>query len=88
MSVRMRITHGKTGSRRAHHKLVAPRLSKCSNCSAMHMRHRACLACGQYRGKMVIDTSVRDAKARIRRTRKEKALGISGSTSGEKEATK
>jgi large subunit ribosomal protein L32 len=84
MSVRMRITRGKTGSRRAHHKLVAPRLSKCGNCSAMHMRHRACLACGQYRGTMVIDTVARDAKARLRRIRKEKALGTPGSTSGEK----
>jgi large subunit ribosomal protein L32 len=85
MSVRMRITHGKTGSRRSHHKLEPPRLSRCGNCSAMHKRHNACLACGQYRGKMIIDTVARDARTAKRRIRKEKALGIAGP---KEEATK
>ncbi len=55
MSVRMRVTKGHTGNRRSHHKIKLPRLSKCSNCGAYHIRHRVCPECGYYRGKQVID---------------------------------
>jgi len=41
---------------------MAPRLSKCGNCGALHRRHTACAACGQYRGKSVVDTAARMAK--------------------------
>ncbi|MBL4694442.1 50S ribosomal protein L32 [Candidatus Gracilibacteria bacterium] len=30
-------------------------LSKCSNCGEMHRSHHVCNACGQYRGRQVID---------------------------------
>ncbi len=55
MSVRMRHTRAHTGNRRSHHALTAPRLSKCANCGAAHLRHRACEKCGTYRGRTVID---------------------------------
>ena len=55
MSSRMRETKGHTNNRRAHYKVKAPRLSKCSNCGAYHLRHRMCPECGHYRGKMVLD---------------------------------
>ena len=55
MSSRMRVTRGHTGRRRAHHHIKEPRLSECSNCGALHIRHRACRDCGFYRGKMVVD---------------------------------
>ena len=55
MSSRMRVTRGHTGRRRAHHHIKEPRLSECSNCGAMHLRHRACIDCGFYRGKMIVD---------------------------------
>lgn len=50
MSSRMRVTKGHTGNRRSHHALVAPRLSKCSNCGDYHQRHRICKECGFYKG--------------------------------------
>ena len=55
MVVHMRHTRGHTGNRRSHHALSEPRVSKCADCGAPHMRHRACASCGKYRGKVVTD---------------------------------
>lgn len=55
MSVRMRHTRAHTGNRRSHHGLNSPRLSKCPNCSAEHLRHRMCTNCGTYKGKQLVD---------------------------------
>ncbi len=52
---RMRATRAHRDNRRSHHALDAARLSKCSNCGAMHLRHSMCAKCGYYRGKMIID---------------------------------
>lgn len=49
----MRKTPGQTGHRRSHHGLEEPRLSKGDG--VYHMRHRASLQTGQYRGRQVID---------------------------------
>lgn len=54
MSSRMRVTKGHSRNRRAHHSIDAPRLSACSNCGAYHLRHRACQACGFYKGSPVL----------------------------------
>ena len=35
-------------------KISAPAFSKCPNCGAFCMPHRACKACGQYNGRTVI----------------------------------
>ncbi len=35
-------------------KLVAPALVKCSQCGAFKLPHRACKACGFYRGRQVV----------------------------------
>lgn len=56
MVVRMRHTRAHTGNRRSHHALTGPRLSVCANCQANHLRHHMCATCGQYRGKMMVDT--------------------------------
>jgi large subunit ribosomal protein L32 len=55
MTVRMRHTSGHTGNRRSHHGLKEPRLSVCPDCKALTARHSACLSCGRYRGRVVID---------------------------------
>lgn len=59
MSIRMRQTHSKTRKRRSHHGLKEPRLSKCPNCGAYHVRHRMCENCGQYRGRVVVDMTAK-----------------------------
>lgn len=41
--------------RRANWKLTAPNLAKCSKCGELVMPHRACKACGTYKGKAVIE---------------------------------
>lgn len=52
---RMRSTRGKTGSRRAHHGLTAPRLSRDTKTESTHLRHHVDLATGMYRGKQVFE---------------------------------
>ncbi|MBC7958446.1 MAG: 50S ribosomal protein L32 [Vallitaleaceae bacterium] len=41
--------------RRANWKLVAPNVIKCTKCGELVMPHRACRACGTYKGKVVIE---------------------------------
>lgn len=55
MTVRMRINRSATRMRRSHHALKDVRLSTCASCGAFHIPHRACTACGKYRGRVVID---------------------------------
>ena len=40
--------------RSAVSKLEMPAMSKCSNCGAFKLPHRACKACGFYRGRQVV----------------------------------
>ena len=62
MVVRMRVTRSHRNNRRSHHALKEPRLSKCSNCEAVHLRHRMCKECGNYRGRIVIDVIAKTEK--------------------------
>ena len=41
--------------RSSHWKLEAPNVIKCSNCGAFCMPHRTCKACGQYKGRVVVN---------------------------------
>ncbi len=59
---RMRANRAHRDNRRSHHALVDVRLSKCSNCGAMHTRHTLCEKCGTYRGKKIIDMTALVAK--------------------------
>ncbi len=36
-------------------RLPAPDVVKCPNCGAFCMPHRACKACGQYKGRVVVN---------------------------------
>jgi len=40
--------------RRSHLALVAPNLDKCPKCLEPKQPHRACLACGTYKGREVV----------------------------------
>lgn len=49
-----RTSRGKRNMRRANHdKVVAPQLIACANCGEPSVPHRACAACGHYKGKAV-----------------------------------
>ena len=50
----------RTAQRRAHWKIEAKGLKTCPNCGAKMLPHRACAACGYYKGKQVLD--VKEAK--------------------------
>ena len=61
----MRITRGKTGSRRSHHGLDAPRLSRDSETDSTHKRHHVDLETGMYRGKKVFEPKVKEVKEEV-----------------------
>ncbi len=86
MVVRMRSTRGHTGNRRSHHALKEPRLSTCENCSAKHLRHRACPNCGHYRGRMVVDIVAKQEKRTARYDAKLKKMGVDVDAAHKKEA--
>lgn len=68
MSVRMRHTHAHTKNRRSHHAIKSVRLSVCSKCGEMHVRHKMCENCGTYREKQYVDVLAKLSK----KDRKEK----------------
>jgi large subunit ribosomal protein L32 len=41
--------------RSQHDRMAAPAVSQCRQCGAPIMPHRACQACGTYRGRQVIE---------------------------------
>ena len=41
--------------RNTHWKLDTPNILACSNCEAFRLPHRACKACGTYKGREVIE---------------------------------
>ena len=64
----MRANRSKTGMRRSHAAIHGARTSKCE-CGAMHLAHRACVECGKYNDRVVIDV-VERAKREQRRLKK------------------
>jgi len=63
MVIRMRHTRSHTANRRSHHALTSPEMAVCKNCGAMYRPHHMCLACGFYKGRVVIDLKAkRDAR--------------------------
>jgi len=74
-------TRSHTANRRSHHALVAQKLAVCE-CGAPRVSHRACAACGRYRGRIVVDFAAKaSAKAaRVNSRRK----GADGTKKGDK----
>ena len=52
-------TRGRTGKRRSHQALSATIFAKCEKCSAPTLPHKACLTCGSYKGRQVINVEKR-----------------------------
>ena len=76
MVIRMRHTRAHTKNRRSHHALKAPQLVVCTNCGEKHRPHHMCLACGFYKGRMVMDLAAK-AEARAARIKaKEEAIRL------------
>ncbi len=84
----MRITSGKAGSRRSHHGIKSPRLSRCLKCGAFHLRHRMCDTCGTYKDRQVIDINAKMVKKNERRIAKMKSLGIDPDAKDEEKEVK
>ena len=49
-----RHSNARTRKRRSHHALSMPTLVECPNCHERKLPHRACSACGYYRGREVV----------------------------------
>jgi large subunit ribosomal protein L32 len=52
-----RHSKARKNKRRAHDFLTSPSLSECPNCHERKLPHQACLKCGHYKGREVIDTT-------------------------------
>lgn len=74
MVIRMRHTRSHTANRRSHHALTAPNLSVCKNCGAEHRPHHMCLACGFYKGRVVIDLKAKKEAREARIKAKQEVL--------------
>ncbi|MBU1721519.1 50S ribosomal protein L32 [Patescibacteria group bacterium] len=65
-----RRTSTSKNNRRSHHALKGIVTKKCTACGAAVLPHKACTACGDYKGKTVIDVK----KRATRLAKKQKAL--------------
>ncbi len=86
MTVRMRHTKGHTGNRRSHHALSGPRLSVCATCGSKHIRHQACLTCGAYRGRTVVNAQAKAERSLARKQAKLRARGESAADAQKSES--
>ncbi len=62
MVVRMRHTKSQRNRTRSHDKLFNPAVTLDKNTNIPHLRHRASLVTGQYKGRQVIDVQAKIAK--------------------------
>ena len=69
MVVRMRHTRAHTANRRSHHALKTKSFYKCEKCGKEKLSHTACLSCGSYRGKQVVD-KVKEIEKKQKKTKK------------------
>lgn len=62
MVVHMRHTRSHTGNRRSHHALRANTIVTDTETKTQHLRHRASLETGMYRGRQVLDVTKKAIK--------------------------
>jgi len=71
MVVRMRHTRAHRDNRRSHHALENPAIATDKGAGVPHLRHRASLTTGEYRGRKVLDLTAKlDRKAKKAQARK------------------
>lgn len=59
-----RVSRSQRDQRRAHDALKPTHaIEGCPACGASKLRHHVCPACGTYRGRKVVETSVAEAEA-------------------------
>lgn len=68
MVIRMRHTKSHTRNRRSHHKVEASSLTTDTKTGVTHLRHRASLDTGEYRGRQVLDVAGKLAKKHAKMT--------------------
>ena len=85
MVVRMRHTKSKRNRIRSHHALSRGRFVVCQKCKAETLSHLACLQCGFYGGKEVINVFAKLDKKE--RKKKEKELHAHEEESAQKGKT-
>ncbi|MGE4169447.1 MAG: 50S ribosomal protein L32 [Candidatus Margulisiibacteriota bacterium] len=57
-----RRSKSKSRIKTAHWKLDMPQLRPCPSCGALSVPHRACQACGTYKGRQVIPAKQKKTK--------------------------
>lgn len=67
----MRHTKSQRNRTRSHHRLSKPAVTLDKKTNVPHLRHRASLITGEYKGRMVIDVQAKIAK----KAKKAKAKG-------------
>ena len=72
MVVRMRSTKSHRNNRRSHDGLSSPAVTMDKETNVPHMRHRASLVTGKYKGRVVIDMQGKLAK-KAKKAKAEKA---------------
>jgi large subunit ribosomal protein L32 len=55
-----KVSHARQGDRRAHLALDLPQLEECPHCHQPKRAHRACLNCGYYGGRPVLEIKTKD----------------------------
>lgn len=74
MVVRMRSTKAHRNNRRSHDGLSSPSVTMDAKTNVPHLRHRASLVTGQYKGRVVIDMQAKLAK-QAKKAKADKAEG-------------
>lgn len=49
-----KMSRSRTRRRKAQWKVATPTVSKCPQCGAVHIPHRACKTCGTYNGREIL----------------------------------
>lgn len=73
MVVRMRHTRSHTRNRRSHHALSGLPIAVDGKTGVPHLRHRASLTTGTYRGRQVLDVMKRVEKKTSKKSKKKTA---------------